>query len=260
MKRRVCVLLTCLLLLAVLTVTAAAAEPQNSFVLTVSTANSMVIEPERIPYTSGQTIKEALLASGHTFTQLEEQGFIGAVDDVAANYVILYDGGGYDVNAQASSIKAMRIGVTTVKEENWDSMLSLVKRMAEYRYMENHVQNYPDAQSAYKICLNALRGDGSAAAAGQEKLDSAIAAYEAILNGTKYAVSVSASKDGMGLSKPVFSLTDIYGNVTSTVGTSLQVVEGDYTFCVSDGTYNRTEGNIRVREGMNFSVELPTGE
>ena len=260
MKRRVCVLLTCLLLLAVFTVTAAAAEPQNSFVLTVSTANSMVIEPERIPYTSGQTIKEALLASGHTFTQLAEQDYIGAVDNVAGNYVILYDGGGYKLDAKASSITAMRIGVTTVKEENWDSMLSLVKRMAEYRYMENHVQNYPDAQSAYKICLNALRGDGSAAAAGQEKLDSAIAAYEAILAGTKYAVTVGVTEGGTTLSKPVFSLTDIYGNVTSTVGTSLQVIEGDYTFCVSDGTYNRTEGSIRVREGMNFSVELPTGE
>ena len=236
MKRRVCVLLTCLLLLAVFTVTAAAAEPQNSFVLTVSTANNMVIEPERIPYTSGQTIKEALLASGHTFTQLAEQNYIGAVDNVAGNYVILYDGGGYDVNAQASSITAMRIGVTTVKEENWDSMLPLVKRMAEYRYMENHVQNYPDAQSAYKICLNALRGDGSAAAAGQEQLDNAIAAYEAILAGTKYAVTASVTKGGTTLSTPVFSLTDIYGNVTSTVGTSLQVIEGDYTFCVSDGT------------------------
>ena len=260
MKRRVCVLLTCLLLLAVFTVTVAAAEPQNSFVLTVSTANNMVIEPERIPYTSGQTIKEALLASGHTFAQLEEQGFIGAVDDVAANYVILYDGGGYDVNAQASSIKAMRIGVTTVKEENWDSMLSLVKRMAEYRYMENHVQNYPDAQSAYKICLNALRGDGSAAAAGQEKLDSAIAVYEAILAGPKYMVSVSATQGGETVAAPVFTLTDTYGNVTSATGTSLQVIAGDYTFCVSDGTYNRTEGSVKIREGLNFSVELPTGE
>lgn len=260
MKRRVCVLLTCLLLLAVFTVTAAAAEPQNSFVLTVSTANSMVIEPERIPYTSGQTIKEALLASGHTFTQLAEQDYIGAVDDVAGNYVILYDGGGYKLDAKASSITAMRIGVTTVKEENWDSMLSLVKRMAEYRYMENHVQNYPDAQSAYKICLNALRGDGSAAAAGQEKLDSAIAAYEAILAGPKYTVSVSATQGEEMVAAPVFTLTDAYGNVTSATGTSLQVIAGDYTFCVSDGTYNRTEGSVKIREGLNFSVELPSGE
>ena len=260
MKRRVCVLLTCLLLLAVFTVTAAAAEPQNSFVLTVSTANSMVIEPERIPYTSGQTIKEALLASGHTFTQLAEQDYIGAVDNVAGNYVILYDGGGYDVNAQASSITAMRIGVTTVKEENWDSMLSLAKRMAEYRYMENHVQNYPDAQSAYKICLNALRGDGSAAAAGQEQLDNAIAAYETILAGPKYTVSVSATQGEEMVAAPVFTLTDAYGNVTSATGTSLQVIAGDYTFCVSDGTYNRTEGSVKIREGLNFSVELPSGE
>ena len=220
MKRRVCLLLTCLLLLTVLVVSAAAEETQGSFVLTVSTANSMVIEPERIPYTGGQTIKEALLASGHTFTQLEEQNYIGAVDDVAGNYVILYDGGGYDVNAQASSITAMRIGVINVTAENQNAMLSLVRRMADYRYMENHVQNYPDAQEAYKVCLNALRGDGSAAAGGQEKLDSAIAAYEAILAGPKYSVSVNATQGGETLSTPIFTLTDTYGNVTSATGTS----------------------------------------
>ena len=130
MKKRICTLLLSILVLAALVVTASAAG-QKSF----ATANSMVIEPERIPYTDGQTIKEALLASDHTFTQLEEQGYIGAVDDVAGNYVILYDGGGYSVNAPASSITAMRIGVTKVREEHYDAMLSLVRRMAE----EGHI-------------------------------------------------------------------------------------------------------------------------
>lgn len=260
MKRHICLLLTCLLLVLVLTMTVSAEEVQNSFVLTVSTANSMVIEPERIPYTSGQTIKEALLASNHTFAQLEEQNYIGAVDDVAGNYVILYDGGGYDVNAQASSITAMRIGVTNVTKENYDAMLSLVRRMAEYRYMENHVQNYPDAQSAYKVCLNALRGDGSAAAGGQEKLDSAIVAYEAILAGPKYTIGVKATQGEEVVPTPVFTLTDIYGNITSCTGSSLNVIAGDYTFSVSDGKYNRTEGNVKIRENIELFVELPTGE
>lgn len=260
MKRRVCVLLTCLLLLVVFTVTAAAAEPQNSFVLTVSLANSVVVEPERIPYTSGQTIKEALLASGHTFDQLEEQNFIGAVDGVAGNYVILYDGGGYEVSAPASSITAMRIGVISVNKDNREDMLNLVRRMAEYRYMENHVQNYPDAQSAYKECLSALRGDGSAAATAQEQLDNAIAAYEAILAGPKYTVTVNATKGEETVSTPLFTLTDAYGNVTSGQGSTLQVIAGDYTFCVSDGGYNRTEGSIKVRSGLTVAVELPTGE
>lgn len=261
MKKRICTLLFCVLLAIGLTATALAAEPQEkSFVLTVATANSMVIEPERIPYTEGQTIKEALLASDHTFTQLEEQNYIGAVDDVAGNYVILYDGGGYDVNAPASSITAMRIGVTNVKTGNYEDMLSLVRRMAEYRYMENHVQNYPDAQSAYKLCLNALRGDGSNAAARQKELDNAIAAYENILAGPKYTVTASVEQGGAAVEKPVFSLTDAYGNVTTGTGTALRVIAGDYTFCVSDGGYNRTEGTLKVRDAVSFSVELPSGE
>ena len=261
MKRRVCVLLTYLTLLMTLFVmTAAAEETGGSFVLTVSTANSMVIEPERIPYTSGQTIKEALLASGHTFTQLEEQDYIGAVDDVAGNYIILYDGGGYAVSAPASSITAMRIGVTKANPENQEDMLNLVRRMAEYRYMENHVQNYPDAQEAYKLCLNALRGDGSNAAANQKKLDDAIAAYEAILAGKKYAVTVSPTKDGVAVENPVFTMTDAYGNVTEVNGTAMRVIAGDYTFRVSDGGYNRSEGTVKVQDAVNFSVELPAGE
>lgn len=260
MKKRICTLLLSILMLAALVGTASAAE-QKSFVLTVATANSMVIEPERIPYTDGQTIKEALLASDHTFTQLEEQGYIGAVDDVAGNYVILYDGGGYSVDALASSITAMRIGVTKVREEHYDAMLSLVRRMAEYRDMENHVQNYPDAQEAYKTCLNALRGDGSAAAAGQEKLDKAISDYAAILNGPKYTVPIMATQGGTVVANPVFTMTDAYGNVTTGTGSSLNVIAGDYTFCVSDGGDNRTEGTLKVRGDLNSTViELPTGE
>lgn len=260
MKKRICTLLLSILMLAALVGTASAAE-QKSFVLTVATANSMVIEPERIPYTDGQTIKEALLASDHSFTQLEEQNYIGAVDDVAGNYVILYDGGGYSVDAPASSITAMRIGVTNVEKEHYDDMLSLVRRMAEYRDMENHVQNYPDAQEAYKTCLNALRGDGSAAAAGQEKLDKAIADYAAILNGPKYAVSIKATQGGVMVTNLVFTLTDVYGNVTTGVGSTLSVIAGDYTFSVSDGGYNRTEGTLKVQSSLNdVPIELPTGE
>lgn len=243
-----------------LVMTAAAEETGGSFVLTVSTANSMVIEPERISYTSGQTIKEALLASGHTFTQLEEQDYIGAVDDVAGNYIILYDGGGYAVSAPASSITAMRIGVTSANKENQEDMLNLVRRMAEYRYMENHVQNYPDAQEAYKLCLNALRGNGANAAENQKKLDDAIAAYEKILAGKKYIVTVSPTQGGAEVKNPVFTMTDTYGNVTETTGTALRVIAGDYTFRISDGGYNRTEGTLKVRDALNFSVELPAGE
>lgn len=112
----------------------------------------------------------------------------------------------------------------------------------------------------YEACLKALRGDGSSAAEEQKKLNDAIAAYEAILAGPKYVVRVDAIKDGEPVINPVFSLTDSYGNVTSAVGNSLQVVAGDYSFCVSDGAYNRTEGSLKVRTNLNISAELPAGE
>lgn len=47
----------------------------GSFYLTASTATATIIEPVRVDYAHGQTVKEALQASGHTFSGIES-GFI----------------------------------------------------------------------------------------------------------------------------------------------------------------------------------------
>ena len=58
---------------------------------------------------------------------------------------------------------------------------------------------------------------------------------------------------------PILSLTDVYGNVTTGTG-SVQVIAGDYKFCVSDGGYNRTEGTLTVSADAQVSATLPYGE
>ena len=114
MRKRVMALLLGLVLLAaaIIPVTAMAAEGEDgSFVFVAMNANSTIVEPTRIHYKTGQTIQEALSASDIEFVGLE-QGFIYEVNGVSANYMLYYDKGGYKLDAQASSIKAICIHVS----------------------------------------------------------------------------------------------------------------------------------------------------
>ena len=234
----------------------AAADQAGTFVLTAVSANAAIIEPVPVSYTAGQTVKEALLASGHSFVGLE-QGFIYEVNGVSANFTIFYDGNGYNLDVDASEIRALCIGVTSRYSEE---LLDLAVRMAQYRQMGN-VQQYPAAQDAYKAGLTAVRnGDAPTAQAALDRLNKAIDDYYAMFSGAQYTVAVAAAQGENTLAKPHVTLTDIYGNETSVVGTAVSVVAGTYAFRVSNGGYNRTEGTVTVSEDTALAVELPGGE
>ena len=256
MKRIITMTLCLILVFSIVSPVIAIHADTGSFVLTVVTANDIVIEPTYISYSSGQTIQQALLASGHSFVGLE-QGFIYEVDGVVANFSLFYDGNGYDLTSDASSIDVLCIGVSSQYSEE---LIELILRMAQFRQMGN-VCNYPDAKNAYTEGLKAIRnGNASVAKKALDRLNQAIDTYEAILSGTKYIVSVAATQGGNLLSDPVVTLTDVYGNETTAAGNTLEVVAGEYRFAVSDGTYNRTEGTISVSGNTTLSATLPSGE
>jgi len=259
MRKRVMALLLGLVLLAaaIIPVTAMAAEGEGgSFVFVAMNANSTIVEPTRIHYKTGQTIQEALSASDIEFVGLE-QGFIYEVNGVSANYMLYYDKGGYKLDAQASSIKAICIHVSSTYS---DAAIQLILQMADYLDMTNHVQNYPAAASAYAAALKGLRtANADTAGTLLQNLKDAIAEYAALLDGTQYTVSAAATQNGSALTEPVITLTDAYGNVTTGTG-SAKVIAGDYKFSVSDGGYNRTDGTLTVSADTQVSVTLPYGE
>ena len=259
MRKRVMALLFGLVLLAaaIIPVTAMAAEGEGgSFVFAAMNANSTIVEPTRIHYTAGQTIQEALADSDVEFVGLE-QGFIYEVNGVSANYMLYYDKGGYKLDAQASSIKAICIHVSSTYS---DAAIQLILQMADYLDMTNHVQNYPAAASAYAAALKGLRtANADTAGTLLQNLKDAIAEYAALLDGTQYTVSAAATQNGSALTEPVITLTDAYGNVTTGTG-SAKVIAGDYKFSVSDGGYNRTDGTLTVSADTQVSVTLPYGE
>ena len=259
MRKREMALLLGLVLLAaaIIPVTAMAAEGEGgSFVFVAMNANSTIVEPTRIHYKTGQTIQEALSASDIEFVGLE-QGFIYEVNGVSANYMLYYDKGGYKLDAQASSIKAICIHVSSTYS---DAAIQLILQMADYLDMTNHVQNYPAAASAYAAALKGLRtANADTAGTLLQNLKDAIAEYAALLDGTQYTVSAAATQNGSALTEPAITLTDAYGNVTTGTG-GAKVIAGDYKFSVSDGGYNRTDGTLTVSADTQVSVTLPYGE
>ncbi len=255
-RRMTAMLLSLVLLLSCVGYGAAAQTDGGSFVLVAFSANNTIVEPVRVTYQSGQTVREALAASNIDFVGLE-QGYVYEIAGVVANFSLYYDAGGYDLNASAADITALCFHVSGVYSAQ---AIRLIQRMADYLDMENHVQRYQPAADAYAAALKGLRtADATAADGLLTQLNQAISAYEALLNGEKFTVTASATQNGAALRKPLLTLTDAYGNVTS--GTeSVRVIAGAYHFCVSDGGYNRTEGTLQVSANAEIAVVLPDGE
>ena len=207
MHKKVMALLLSLVLLlsAAMPVTAMAAEEYaGSFVFVAMNANSTIVEPTRIQYKSGQTIQQALADSDIDFVGLEN-GFVYEINGVSANYLLYYDKGGYKLDAPASSVKALCFHVSSTYS---DAAIQLIIQMADYLDMTNHVQNYPAAANAYATALKGLR-TATADSAGPllKNLKDAIAEYAALLDGTKYTVSATATQNGNAVEAPILSLT-----------------------------------------------------
>ena len=230
---------------------------EGFFYLSAVTLSENIIEPVKICYTQNATVKEALQASGYTFMGLEE-GFIHAIEGIDGNFSVLMSDGGYDLNRAASEVSVVAF---TEGEVYSSEMVALITRMGEYNAMTNHVQNYAKATEAYEKALEGLaEADAETAQKLLTALNAAIAEYEELFNGEKKTVTVTALQGENTLTAPVLTFMDSYGNVTEAVGTSVDVLAGEYAFVVSDGSYNRTEGTVTVTEETELHVTLPSGE
>lgn len=243
----------------------------GSFYLTASTATATIIEPVRVDYAHGQTVKEALQASGHTFSGIES-GFITAIDGVRGNFVRFYDYDestgecGYDLDAAASDITAIGFAENEVASKE---MIALITLMGDFNYSANGVLNYPAAKTAYADALRGLRNaNAEQAQLLFSALDSAMRDYAAYLEGDKYDVVFNVTQNGITIENPVITITDAYGNASIYNGTTAQAYAGVSTYSVSDGGHNRIEGRVTVSpdaESGEYSASaidaaLPYGE
>ena len=259
-KRLLSLVLGLVLLLGIIPGAALAADEGGWFYFSASTGRQTIAPPEKISYQAGDTIKQALISSGHTFAGIED-GWVNAIDGVNGNFVRTDENGGYDMERPASEVKYFCFS----EQESFLSAgrMALIAAMADYLGEEADVR--AAVKGEYDTALSAFAGADDARAqhlAGT--ITDAVAAYKAAQDGEKFAVSFT---DGSNAYTPesypgvVITAVSAFGKTyTDDDGDgALSLVAGDYTFSVVQG-YNRIDGSITVGADKTVSAEMPSGD
>lgn len=234
----------------------------GSFVLTASTKDTSIIEPERIVYEKGDTIRDALIKSEHHFQGIDSEEFITAVDGVDGSYSIFTNDQNYDLNQAADTITTLEFTELLQEEIDFTKRAELLILMESYRQMDEEVKNYVPAAKAYQTALNGLRNANEDTQVLFDRLDQAIKDYDRVMNGNDITVTVQALQGTSVLKNAHITFIDENGYRRETVGTKIQLGKtGTYQFIVSDGGYNRAEGTIEItKTDQSFEVQIPEGE
>ena len=254
-------LISLLLVVGFLPTTAQAEETAaGKFILVAEAGGKLVIAPEYITYTSGQTLGAALEASGHVFTGLDV-GQVTAIDGVTGNYTRSDQNGGYDLTAPASSVTHYCFSERPSSESKpTEGMKLLMTEMADYLEEEEDVQKA--AKAEYQETRKQFAGLGSDSAKTLAKsLTDAVNNYKAIVGGQTYEIRFTdQSKDYSDANFPGVTITakNTYGKQWSDADHDgkLHLPYGSYTFCVRQNGY-AVSGDITVSEADVIDVSLP---
>ncbi len=257
--RIICLILSLVLLAGVLPAAALAVEPAGKFVLVVEAGGKLVVAPEYITYTEGQTIGEALVNSGHTFTGIE-QGQVTAVDDVTGNFTRNDQNGGYDLMTPASEVTHYCFSERPSSESKPnDGLLLLMTAMADYLEKEDDVQKAAKAEyDAAKEYFVGCSSDDARTLAYD--LNTAVAEYEGTINGMHYTISFTdGSKVYSEANYPgvTVNVENDYGKIWTDEGDGkIDLPVGNYSFCVEQSGL-RVEGSVAVSAAAAVTVQLP---
>ena len=149
-NRLLSVLLTFLMLLSLLPSAALAADTQQIALMAV-TQNGFLIEPEYVTYHSGDTVKDVLKKSSHTFSGIDS-GYITAVDGTTDNFSIHYDEDGYKLDQSADGLTAIWF-TTNSSQSHGANLQKLAANMAVYNTATNGLRDYKAAQEAYDAAV-----------------------------------------------------------------------------------------------------------
>ncbi|MBQ8236671.1 MAG: cadherin-like beta sandwich domain-containing protein [Oscillospiraceae bacterium] len=250
-KRLLCLLLSAAMLVGALP-TGVMAVTEDAFVLVAEANGALVIAPEYVTYTQGQTLQEALAASGHVFTGLDSW-MISEIDGVVGNYTRSDEDGDFALDKMAAEVEYFRFSEAENSQPS-PGLQKLMTAMAEYQRRDADVQ--AAAWEAYDTAYSQFVGiDSASAAVLAENLNTAISDYENAQSGTQYKVTFS---DGSNVYSGVsITAENPYGKVWTDDGDGvLELPAGDYTFCVShNGLY--AQGSITVTADMTVQAALP---
>lgn len=221
------------------------------FYLTATAADRVIIAPERVAYTAGQTIMQALLASGHTFDGIED-GNVFRIDGVAGAFQRSDEARDFSLTKPASDISFFCF---TENESAAPSVArqELISTMADYLYEEADVRAY--AKNAYNEALRQYVGiSDEKASACAAQITAKIGEYE-----TSLRITTPVTFSGMGAGCKITAVSE-YGKVFDDTETPsvLKLPNGSYDFTVQRDAL-RVSGRISVPETTSVSVTMPDG-
>lgn len=228
-----------------------AGNSDGSFYLAATAAKRVIIAPECVNYTAGQTIAQALLASGHTFDGLED-GNVYRIDGVAGEFQRSDEAGEYSLTKQASEISffCFTEGETAKPSE---ARQTLISTMADYLCEEADVRAY--AKDAYDAALRQFVGiSDEKASSCAAQITAKIEAYKNSLGNTT-PVAFSGMGDGCKITA-VSAYGKIYDDTEHP--DTLNLPDGSYDFTVQRGAL-RVSGTISVPGTTAVTVTMPSG-
>lgn len=260
--RRIARLLALALLLAALTLPVlAGAEGQEAyFYLAAWTKNGLIFTPERVEYTQGQTIEQALAASGHRFTGLEA-GNVTEIDGQSGQFLRSDENGGYALDAPALGVRFFCFGEGTAQPSA--GRQSLIRAMAELS------READDVRAAARTELEAAR-DGFVAASDTkaatlaENITQAVQNYKNTLAGERFSVRFtdgSAAYSRENYAAVSIEAENAFGRVyTDEDGDgALSLPAGSYRFTIAQSGKS-VSGALTVTENETLTAKLPEGE
>ncbi len=253
LKRLISALLLLAMLLSCLPLGVSATDDENSFYFSAETSKTLVVSPQKIPYSDDQTITEALTAAGIKLTIDSGSSFVTAINGVSGKY--LYCG---DFSAeQGLALPAGSVHYLFFTEDLTaaltDGRKALMRAMADYLAEDPDVQNA--AKTPYQAASAAYPGISDADAQRcADAITTAIAEYRASLTGG-YEITFSGYTDG---NYEVYAENKFGKRFTDTGHPGvLTLPMGDgYTFCIRQGI-RQVSGTLNVSGPATIQAALP---
>ncbi len=228
---------------------------QGAFVFVVEAEGRLVVAPEYVTYTEGQTVLDALMTSGHVFVGIEN-GMVTEIDGVGGTYTRSDETGSYDWSKQASEIKYFRFSeeLEGDKSRPSEGLQELMTAMADYKEKAEDIQ--AAAKTEYDTAYEQFVGlDSASAQLLAENLNKAVSDYESNQTGTQYSVTFT---DGSKIHSDIaITVKNSYGKVWEEMQDGiLELPSGEYTFTVEDKGLS-VQGNISVSGDMTLKAAFP---
>ena len=237
----------------------ARAEPAGSFALTVINDGAYIAEPQRITYEEGDTVRDALKNSGHSFEGIDE-GFIHTIDGVVVSIGYFYDGNEYDLDVPASTIQKGMVFNSLTEGVYCEEYLDLLVALADWGELPEEEAKFPAVKRAYQNAWDGLpvaRADRAVTL--WNGVAAARAAYADWAAETPVNVSFDVTQGGAPTSDYEAVVFDENDETILPEDGVFALRSGDYSFCITQGSYEVT-GDFSVTAGagsMSIAAELP---